>query len=469
MTAKLDLLVRGGTVVDARVEQEAEIAVSDGRIVGIAAPGTFDPGDATRVVDAQDCYVIPGGVDAHVHFNFGLPPILSQSYEQGSRAALHGGSTTVMDFAFRGPGAGSPAQAIESKRAEATGHMDCDYALHLIVAGELADDDLREIPAIVEAGVTSAKVFMNFPALYPGDGGTAALFRALAAAGGMGVVHAENGDVIGRLSAQLIGQGNADYRYADDSRPAWVEAEAVARAIALADAHSTPLYVLHVTSFDAAQVIAAARSAGKPVYAETCHNYLVFSKADVTDRPDGANWGNFPPLRSAGHRDELWNAIAAGSIDHVSTDDFTNDLDNRNAVGLSLPTPPAGHNGIETRLAVLYTEAVVKRGLPMSRFVDLASARIARLMGLWPRKGSLHVGADADLVVFDPHAAGTFNLAELHTADYSIWDGYRYAGRPITTILRGEVMVEAGEFVGTPERGEFLPRVPQWRAMAIGS
>ena len=469
MDREFDLLVRGGVVVDDRGEGPGEVVVRDGTIAAIAAPETFTPASAHRTIEADGRYVIPGGVDAHVHFNFGLPPILSQSYEQGSRAALYGGSTTVLDFAFRGPDAGRPLGAVAEKRAEADGHVDCDYGLHLLVAGELTDGDLGEIPAIVAQGIPSTKVFMNFPNLYPGDGATAALFRELAQAGGMGIVHAENGDVIGRLSAELIAEGHDDYRHADDSRPAWVEAEAVQRAATLARPFGTPLYVLHLSSADAAAVVATARAAGEPIHAETCHNYLVFSKADVRDRPDGANWGNFPPLRPLPHREALWSALADGTIEHVSTDDYTNDLANRNAVGLSLPTPPAGHNGIETRMSVLYTEMVTRRGYSMSRFVDLATARAARLFGLWPQKGSLQPGADADLVVFDPADAGEFRLEDLHTADYSIWDGYAYAGRPHTTILRGEVMVEAGEFVGTPGRGEFIPRAPYRRTTAEGA
>ena len=178
----------------------------------------------------------------------------------------------------------------------------------------------------------------------------------------------------------------------------------------------------------------------------------------MVERPNGADWGNMPPLRPPWNRDELWRALDERVIEHVSTDDYTGPLSDRNKAGLDLPMPPAGHNGMETRLAVLYTEAVVKRGWPLERFVDIAGTGIARKLGLWPRKGSLMPGADADLVVFDPERRGTYRLDELHTVDYSIWDGYEYEGLPETTILRGVAMVRDGEFVGPGGTGRFVHR-----------
>jgi dihydropyrimidinase len=455
---RYDLLVRGGVLVDDRVARPGDVAVADGRIAAVAAPGAIAARDADELIDASGRLVLPGGIDAHVHFDFALPPLLSQSYAQGSRAALYGGTTSVIDFAFRPPTGGSLLEAVATKRADAEAEISCDFGLHLIVTGSVDDAELAEIPGVVEAGVTTVKVFMNFPDFYPGDGPTAELFEAVARAGGIGVVHAENASVIASRTRRLIEAGTSDWRYNDDSRPDWVEGEAVARAIRLARSAGCPLFVFHVTSAAAAREIADAQAGGADVFAEACHNYVVFSKDDVVQRPDGANWGNYPPLRPPWNRDELWRALDDGVLCHVSSDDYTAPLADRNVIGMHVPTVPTGHNGLETRLAVLHTEAVVRRGWSLPRFVHIASSGIARRLGLWPRKGSLLPGADADLVVFDPACTGVYRVADLHTVDYSIWDGYEYVGAPTDTVLRGMPMVRAGELVGPEGQGRFLPR-----------
>ena len=453
-----DLLVRGGTLVDDRSARPGDIAVADGRIAAVTAPGELDPDDAGEVIQAAGKLVLPGGVDAHVHLDFAIGPWVSQQYDVGSRAALYGGTTTIMDFAVRYPGEGSLLAAVAAKRADAEAGICCDFGLHLIVMGDVGDAELADIPGVIDAGVPTVKVFMNFPEFYPGDGGTAELFEAVGREGGTAIVHAENADVITRRTQRLIDAGKKDWRFNDDSRPDWVEAEAVERAIRLAEAGDCPLFVFHVTSAAAASAIRAAQGRGLRVFSETCHNYVVFSKEDVVERPNGADWGNMPPLRPPWNRDEIWRALDERVIEHVSTDDYTGPLSNRNGAGLDLPAPPAGHNGMETRLAVLYTEAVVKRGWSLERFVEIAGTGIARKLGLWPRKGSLMPGADADLVVFDPERRGTYRLDELHTVDYSIWDGYEYEGLPETTILRGVPMVRGGDFVGPEGAGQFVHR-----------
>jgi dihydropyrimidinase len=454
-----DLLVHGGTLVDEHGAVPGDVAVSDRRIAVVAAPGQLDPADAAETLSARDRLVVPGGIDAHVHFDFALPGIVSQPYAQGSRAALYGGTTTVVDFAFRPPGGGSLLDTVARKRADAEREISCDFALHLIVAGSVDDAELAEVPGVVAAGVPTVKVFMNFPDFYPGDGGTAELFSALAAAGGTAVVHAENADVITRRTRRLIEVGHDDWRFTEDSRPDWVEAEAVSRAIHLARAAGCPLFVLHVTSGAAADEVALAQARGQAVYAEVCHNYLVFSKRDVVERPDGANWGNFPPLRPEQNRDALWDGLRSGVICHVSSDDYTCPLAVRNGAGLKLPAVPSGHNGLETRMAVLFTEAMRRRLTP-EHFVRLSSSDIARRLGLWPRKGSLVPGADADLALIDPAHRGRLRLEDLHTVDYSIWDGYDYVGAPVSTVARGVVMVRDGEFVGPSGRGRFIARPP---------
>jgi dihydropyrimidinase len=457
---RYDLLVRGGRLVDDRGVRDGDVAITGERIAAITAPGALSDADALRTISAAGQLVLPGAIDAHVHFDFALGPLVSQSYAQGSRAALYGGTTSVFDFAFRGPEGGSLLEAVRDKRAGADGEICCDYALHLIVAGAVGDAELAEVAGVVADGVTTVKLFMNFPDFYPGDGAAAELFAELGRTGATAVVHAENADVITARTRRLIAAGLADWRYTEDSRPDWVESEAVSRAIDLAASAGCRLFVLHVTSAAAAREIAAAQARGLAVFAETCHNYVVFSKQDVVERPDGANWGNYPPLRPPANRDALWDALREHTICHVSSDDYTCSLAIRNVNGLNLPTVPSGHNGLETRLAVLYTEAVVRRGWSLPAFAELSGCGIARQLGLWPRKGSLLPGADADLVLFDPRRGGTFRTANLHTVEYSIWDGYRYEGEATMTILRGTVMVRDGQWVGPPGAGRFLARRP---------
>jgi dihydropyrimidinase len=467
--SRYDLLVAGGTLVDDRSAVAGDIAICDGRICALAAPGELRPADAERLLPARGRLVMPGGIDAHVHFDFAIGQWCSQPYEQGSRAALHGGTTTIVDFAFRPPGGGSLLETVAAKRADAERDIRCDFALHLIATGEVGDAELGDVQAVIEAGVPTVKVFMNFPEFYPGDGATSELFGELARAGGTAVVHAENADVIASRTRRLIEAGDEDWRHTEDSRPDWVEAEAVARAITLAAAVDCPLFVLHVTCSAAVREIAAARARGVAVFAETCHNYTVFSKDDVVQRPDGANWGNYPPLRPPANRDALWEALSDGVLCHVSSDDYTCPLAARNAAGLKLPVVPSGHNGLETRMAVLFTEAVRRRGLALPRFAALAGGEVARALGLWPRKGSLLPGADADLVLIDPERSGRWRLDDLHTVDYSIWEGYAYRGAPVATVLAGNVMVSDGDFVGPDIRGRFIARPPLRRARTVAA
>lgn len=463
-----DLLIRGGLLVDDRAARPGDLAVIGERIAAVTAPGVIGDGDAARIVSAEGQFVLPGAIDAHVHFNFALGNLISQPYAQGSRAALHGGTTTVVDFAWRPPEGGSLIDTVREKRAEAEAEICCDFALHLIVAGNVGDEELSEVAGVIAEGVPTVKVFMNFPEFYPGDGATAELFAEVGRHGGTAVVHAENADVIASRTRRLIDAGCCDWRYTEDSRPDWVEAEAVTRAITLAASGGCPMFVLHVTSGAAAREVALAQSRGLQVFAETCHNYVVFSKDDVVQRPDGANWGNYPPPRPPWNRDVVWEALADGTLCHVSSDDYTCPLAIRNINGLDLPTVPSGHNGLETRLSVLYTESVKRRGWSLPRFAEIAGGGIARRLGLWPRKGSLLPGADADLVLFDPERSGEFSVESLHTVEYSIWDGYRYEGAPSATILRGTTMVDDGEWVGHDGTGRFLSRPAGPPATLIG-
>ncbi len=402
---------------------------------------------------------MPGGIDAHVHFDFGLGHLRSQPYDQGSRAALHGGTTTIVDFAFRPPEGGSLLDALAAKRADAERDIRCDFALHLIVTGAVGDAELAEIEGVVAAGVPTVKVFMNFPDFYPGDGATAELFAALGRAGGHGGrarrerrrdrdAHAAADR---RRQARLaphrgqppgLGRGRGG-RASDPARRG-------GRLPALRPARD----LRGGGSRDRGG--AGARACA--VFAETCHNYAVFSKRDVVERPDGANWGNYPPLRPPANRDALWEALADGVLCHVSSDDSRAPRDAQRRrprpAGAARRATTASRRG----MAVLFTEAVVTPRHGAQRFAALAGGEAARALGLWPRKGSLLPGADGDLVVIDPQRSGRWRLDDLHTVDHSIWEGYEYRGAPVATIYAGRLVVADGVFVGPDVRGRFLPR-----------
>jgi dihydropyrimidinase len=458
----LDLAVVGGTVVTGAGSVRADVGVRDGRISLLAAPGTLTE-DAARRLDAAGSYVVPGGIDSHVHFNLGVTEAMrAQSAIDGSRAAAFGGTTTFIDFGFQA-GAGSPVEAATTKIKELGDQQPhVDYALHLMLTRVVTDRATEELPEVVSGGIASFKMFTTFAEgsasgnLFSDDGTIWGVMTAAERAGAMVMVHAEDDCIINYNTRRLYAEGRQAGRNIHLSRPPLAEEAAIRRMILLAERSGCPLYIVHVSSADGVAAIAQARARRLPVFGEVLHNYLVFTSDDYA-KEEGTLYHNYPPLKSPADKDALWSAIRLGDLDTVASDDFTIPRAAKLS-GQVVDNVPGGHNGIETRMDVLFSEGVSTGRLTIEQFIKLTAEAPARLFGLFPRKGTIAIGSDADLVLIDPQVRHTIRLDGLHSdCDYSLWDGWELSGKVTATVLRGQVLVENGRWVGPLHTGSFVP------------
>ncbi len=461
----MTLLVRGGEIVTATDRYVADVLV-DGETV--AAIGRNLRAENARTIEANGLLVMPGGVDVHTHMD--LPfggTFASDDFETGTVAAAHGGTTTNIDFAVQGMG--EPLQkAYEVWRQKAEGKVAIDYALHMIVR-DLPEARLADMDEMIREGVTSFKLFMAYPGVFMVDDAT--IFRALKRTGENGgfiCMHAENGGVIDELVRKALAEGKKAPKYHALTRPVEAEGEATGRAIALSEMAGVPIYIVHLSAAHALAKVKEARDRGLPAYAETCPQYL-FLSYDNYEEPgfDGAKYVMSPPLRPKWHQDELWKGLAADDLQVVSTDhcpfcmkEGFAGLPKQKELGLDdFSKIPNGAPGVETRLSLLYDGGVRTGRISANRFVQLVSTAPAKLFGLFPRKGTVAVGSDADLVLFDPNASTTLSYKTLHMrVDYNPYEGRTVTGLPRTVIARGEVVVENGQWKGRPGRGRFLKR-----------
>ena len=483
-----DLLIRGGTVVTADRMEQADVLVRDGRIAavgpnagrpaggGIGARDGGVPGsspapdrergdfiDRLQVIDAGGHWVMPGGIDTHTHIAHPIDRLgirTSDDFLTGTVAAACGGVTTILDFSLQRRGE-SLLGARDRRLREIEPDAVIDYGFHTIVT-DVRDDVLCEVPCLASGGFPSFKVYMTYGDKVVDDGGLLRLLEATAEHGGLVYVHCENDGAVNHLIARHLATGRTGPAYHAPSRPPAVEAEATHRAIMLAGLANAPLCVAHVTSSGAARHVAEARDGGAAVAAETCPQYLVLD--DSVYDPDGgfevAKFVCSPPMRAAEHRGALWDALGAGSIQQVSSDHAPFRHHDQKTRGRGDFTRiPNGLPGVETRLPLLFTEGVKAGRLTPQRFVELAATNPARIFGLHPRKGTLDVGADADVIVVDPNAEVEIDAARLHSAvDYNPYQGMRVAGFPTWTLSRGEVVVERGEPVAARGRGRLAGR-----------
>ncbi|MFK4693391.1 dihydropyrimidinase [Streptomyces pristinaespiralis] len=455
-------LIRGGLVVTAADEMHADVLVEDGRIAALAAHNSpvAQTWTAARTIDATNKYVLPGGVDVHTHME--LPfggTFASDTFETGTRAAAWGGTTTIIDFAVQSVGR-ALREGLDAWYAKADGNCAIDYGFHMILS-DVNEQSLKEMDLLVEEGVTSFKLFMAYPGVFYSDDGR--ILRAMqrsAVNGGLIMMHAENGIAIDVLVEQALAEGRTDPRYHGEVRKVLLEAEATHRAIQLARVAGAPLYVVHVSAEEAVAELATARDKGLPVFGETCPQYLFLSTDNLAEPGfEGAKYVCSTPLRPREHQTALWRGLRTNDLQVVSTDHCPFCFTGQKELGRGdFSKIPNGLPGVENRMDLLH-QAVVDGHISRRRWIEIACATPARMFGLYPKKGTIAPGADADIVIYDPHAEQTLSVQTQHmNVDYSAYEGRRITGQVETVLSRGEVVIDARTFTGRAGHGVYTPR-----------
>jgi dihydropyrimidinase len=451
-------LIKNGRIVTAVDDYFADILIEDGKVAVIGNKLSME---ADRTLDASDKLVIPGGIDPHTHME--LPfggTSSSDDFKTGTIAAAHGGTTTIIDFAVQYNG--EPLiQAVDNWHKKSEGKTAIDYGFHLITT-DLPDQRVPEMKQLIKEGVMSFKLFMAYPGVFLVDDAT--IYRALKVAGqagGLICMHAENGIVINEIIKNALAEGKTAPKYHALTRPTKAEAEGVHRAIAIADMAGSPVYIVHLSCSDALEEVRAARDKGIPAYAETCPQYL-FLDYSLYERDDfeGAKWVMTPPLREKWNQEKLWQGLAGNDLQVVSTDHCPFCFKEQKELGRGDFTRiPNGGPGVEHRMSLVYNGGVVGGKVSLNRFVELTSTSAAKLFGLFPRKGTIAVGSDADIVIFDPNAEMTLSVKTHHmNVDYSAYEGMKVRGVTRTVLSRGKVVIEDGKYIGKPGDGQFLRR-----------
>jgi len=450
-------LISGGTIVTASDTYKADLLVEDGKVSMIA--GRI-PVEADQRIDATGKYVLPGGIDAHTHLDMPFGgTVSSDDFETGTIAAAYGGTTTLVDFAIQQKGE-TLRKGLDTWHAKAEGKAAIDYGFHMIVT-DLPPSVEEEMGALVREGVTSFKLFMAYPGVLLLD--DASIFRAMLRAGELGALicmHAEAGLPIDVLVKRAQARGERAPKYHALTRPARAEAEGTNRALALAEMAGVPVYIVHLSAAEALERVMEARDRGLPAYAETCPQYLFCSQDDLAREGfEGAKYVCTPPLRPQSHHDHLWRGLKLNDLQVVSTDHCPFCVKGQKDLGRDdFAKIPNGMPGIETRLYLLW-EGVRDRRISMNRFVEITATAPAKLFGLYPKKGTIAVGTDADLVVWDSNHEHVLSQKTLHMrVDYSPYEGRKVVGAPAAVLSRGELIVQGGKFLGRPGRGRFLKR-----------
>jgi dihydropyrimidinase len=460
----MSTLITGGTVLTATGAHALDVLVSGEQIAALGQPGSEHTAAwaaaAGQVIDASGKYVLPGGIDGHTHMEMPFGGTFSaDTFETGTRAAAWGGTTTIIDFAIQ-PKGGSLLGALDTWHGKAAGNCAIDYGFHMIVS-DVTDMSLKEMTACMDAGVTSFKLFMAYPGVfYATDGEILLAMQQAARTGALTMMHAENGIAIDQLVAQALAAGRGEPLEHGLTRPPELEGEATGRAIALASVTRAPLYIVHLPAAEALDQVTAARDAGQNVFAETCPQYLYLSLEDLA-RPgfEGAKYVASPPLRGREHQDSLWRGLRGNDLSVVSTDHCPFCFKDQKELGRGdFSKIPNGIPGVEHRMDLLH-QGVVAGELTLARWVEVASTTPARMFGLYPRKGVIAPGSDADIVIYDPQARQVISAQTHHmNVDYSAYEGMEITGRVDTVLSRGQVVIDGGEYHGTAGHGQYLHR-----------
>jgi dihydropyrimidinase len=460
----MTILITGGTVMTATGTLGADVLVDGEQIAALGQPGSAAVAGwaaaADQVIDASGKYVLPGGIDGHTHMEMPFGgTFASDTFETGTRAAAWGGTTTIVDFVVQ-PKGGSLLAALDAWHAKADGNCAVDYGFHMIIS-DVNETTLKEMSACIDAGVTSFKMFMAYPGVfYATDGEILLAMQQAARTGALTMMHAENGIAIDQLVAEAVAAGRTEPLQHGLTRPPELEGEATGRAITLAGVTGAPLYIVHLSAQDALARVAAARDTGQNVFAETCPQYLYLSLDDMA-RPgfEGAKFVASPPLRSPEHQDSLWRGLRSNDLSVVSTDHCPFCFKDQKELGLGdFSKIPNGIPGVEHRMDLLH-QGVVADELSLARWVEVAATTPARMFGLYPRKGVIAPGSDADIVIYDPQARQVISAATHHmNVDYSAYEGMEITGQVDTVLSRGQVVLSGGEYRGRPGHGRFLRR-----------
>lgn len=451
---KYDLVITNGTIVTARDIFQADLAITGSKITAI---GNNLSSSGERSIDAAGMYLLPGGIDVHTHLDMPTGGIVtSDDFYSGTVAAAFGGTTTIIDFANQRKGE-SLTRTAEAWQERARGKAVIDYSFHITVA-DFNDRVEAEIPLMISKGYTSFKLFTTYEGLRVSDEVFLKMLALTREHGGLVCTHAENYYMIDYLAKGFLKEGKREPIFHALSRPPVAEAEATSRVIKLAQVVGAPIYIVHLSCREALAEVNRAREQGLPVMAETCPQYLLLSQ-ELYEHPEGAKYVMSPPLRQSENQPVLWEALNRGSLQVVATDHCPFNYRGQKDVADSFDKIPNGNPGIETRMSLLYGFGVNQGNLGLSKVAAITATNPAKIFGLYPQKGTLAVGSDADIVIYDPNQERTLSIGMLHeNVDYTPYEGMKVKGYPLMTLSRGEVIVDKGQFQGCAGRGHFIPR-----------
>ena len=461
-----DLVIRSDKVVTPAGVAACDLAIQGEKIVAVASIGSFSAETTKRVIDASGKIVMPGGIDPHVHLKWYTPHpdgsvTVTDPPSVVGRAALYGGTTTMIDF-VRWTHGKTIQQAIEDRHQDWSGQCQCDYSFHVMVEGALPPEIFAQLGEALRSGYPTVKMFTTD--ITPSRRGRMVdfgdiweVFKVVAQEHGMCVIHGEDNDIVMHLYEKLIRENRTGFENMAEVHNAMSEDLSFRRVLGLAkNVPGIALYFMHVSAAFGVEAIREARARGMAVYGETLHQYLMYTSEDYK-RPNGQMYHTYPSIKAQADQNALWAGTLDNTLHTVATDEVCCSLKVK-TMGKRIDDTTGGNVGVEPRVSLMYSEMVGRRGYSLERFVDLVSSNAAKIMGLYPRKGALAAGADADITVLDPSRRFTLTKEMLHESDYSPWEGHEMLAWPVTTVLRGKVVVDGGQFFGDLKDGKFLPR-----------